>query len=67
MLGRDPVGRVGTDIDARDGAIGKYENGSDVFDVLIHNALLVELILPKITGAGQSRCVEDANSGGCHS
>ena len=59
--------RVGTDIDARDGAVGEYENGSDLVDVLIYNALLVGLILPNTAGVGQSRCVEDANSGGCYS
>ena len=60
------MGRVGNDIDARDGAIGKNENGSDGVDVLldlIHNAVLVELVLPNAAGVGPPRCLEDANFG----
>jgi hypothetical protein len=57
---------VGADSDARDGAIGEDENGSDGVDVLLdlsRNALLVELVLLKTASVGQPRRVEDANLG----
>ena len=66
VLGWVSVGRVGTDIDARDGAIGKNENGSGGVDVLldlIHNAVPVEFVLPNAADVGQRRCLEDANFG----
>jgi len=46
---------VGTDSDARNGAIGKDENSSDGVDVLLNlgrNTLLVELILLGTTSIG---------------
>ena len=52
--------------DARDGAIGEDENGSDGVDMLLdqgRNALLMELILLKAAGVRQPRSVKDANLG----
>jgi len=51
---------VGANGDARDGTIGKDENGSNGVDVILNlgrNTLLVELVLLKIAGIGQPRRV----------
>ena len=55
---------VGTDSDARNGAIGEDENSSDGVDVLLNlgrNTLTMELVLLDTTSIGQPRRVENAN------
>jgi len=55
---------LGTDGDARDGAIREDKNGSDGVDVLLDltgKALLVGLFLPRTARVGKPWCVEDAD------
>ncbi len=57
---------VSANSDARDGAIGEDENGSDGVDMLLdlsRNTPLVELVLLKPAGISQPRSVENANLG----
>jgi len=57
---------IGADSDARDGAIGEDENGSNGFDILryqVCDTLLVELVMLNTASIGQPRCIEDANLG----
>ena len=57
---------IGADSNARDGAIGEDENGSNKVDMLldmIHNTLLVELVVLNTASIGQPRCIKDANLG----
>ena len=55
---------ISTMSDARDGAIGEDENGSDRVDVLLNmscNTLLVDLVLLNTTSISQPGCVENAD------
>ena len=55
---------VGTNSEARDGAIGEDDNGGNSVDVLLNlsgNTFHVEFVLLTIAGVSKPRCIEDAN------
>ena len=57
---------VGADSDARDGAIDKHKDRSDVIDAVFDmtsNTPLVELVLLYTPGVGQAGCVKETNLG----
>ena len=57
---------IGANSNARDGAIGEDENGSNRVDMLldlIRDTLLVEFVVLDTASIGQPRCIKNANLG----